>query len=55
MKQAVLGLLRESVLAQATGTVLEIGFGTGVNLPYYPGAIGSIIAIDPNPGMIPFA
>ena len=54
MKQAVLVPLRESVLAQASGTVLEIGFGTGVNLPYYPGAIGSVMAIDPNPGMVPF-
>jgi len=55
MKQAVLVPLRESVLAQASGAVLEIGFGTGVNLPYYPGAIRSVMAIDPNPGMIPFA
>jgi len=42
-------------VAQASGAVLEIGFGTGVNLPYYPGAIRSVMAIDPNPGMIPFA
>ena len=55
MKQAAFKPLRESLLRQATGTVLEIGFGTGVNLPYYPGAIGSVMAIDSNPWMIPFA
>lgn len=54
MKQVAFKPLRESLLAQASGTVLEIGFGTGVNLPYYSGAIGSVMAIDPNPGMVSF-
>ena len=31
--------------------MLEIGFGTGVNLPYYPPAIRKITTVDPNPGM----
>lgn len=55
MKQDVLGPLRESVLEQVSGNVLEIGFGTGVNVPYYPSVVDSITAIDPNPGMVPFA
>src|SRR5262249_51231887 len=33
------------------GDVLEIGFGTGLNLPYYPGGVHKLTAVDPNPGM----
>ena len=34
-----------------TGEVLEIGFGTGLNLPYYPKHVRRITVVDPNPGM----
>ncbi len=46
---------REIVLASASGAVLEIGFGTGRNLPYYPRATESLTAIDVNAGMTPRA
>jgi SAM-dependent methyltransferase len=39
--------LRPGVLAGARGDVLEIGFGTGLNLPYYPDDVRSLAAIDP--------
>ena len=55
MKQAAFGPLRESLLAQASGAVLEIGFGTGANVPYYPPDIEFLTALDPNPGMVPIA
>ncbi|MEE8124869.1 MAG: class I SAM-dependent methyltransferase [Nitrospirales bacterium] len=55
MAQAAFGPLRESLLSQASGAVLEIGFGTGANLQFYPSHIRSLTAIDPNTGMIPFA
>lgn len=42
---------REAILANAQGEVLEIGFGTGLNLSYYPEHIRKIIAIDANPGV----
>lgn len=42
---------RRSVLANIKGNVLEIGFGTGINLSYYPESIHEIIAIDVNPGV----
>lgn len=42
------GELRRRFLAQASGDVLEIGFGSGLNLPYYPASIDAITAIDPN-------
>lgn len=42
--------LRREILAGVTGEVLEIGFGTGLNLPYYPEQILQIATVDPNPG-----
>jgi len=39
--------LREQALASAQGHVLEIGFGTGLNLPHYPHAVTSLTALDP--------
>ncbi len=38
---------RELALAPAHGHVLEIGFGTGLNLPHYPRAVTSLTALDP--------
>lgn len=44
--------LRAEMLAAARGSVIEIGFGTGLNLPFYPAVVSSIAAIEPNDGMI---
>lgn len=41
---------REEVLSGVKGEILEIGFGTGHNLPFYPDKINRITAIDHNPG-----
>lgn len=41
---------RSKLLSEVRGTVLEIGFGTGLNLPHYPKEIREITAIDPNGG-----
>lgn len=42
---------RQTVLAEVEGEVLEIGFGTGLNLSYYPKHIQQLVAIDANPGV----
>jgi ubiquinone/menaquinone biosynthesis C-methylase UbiE len=42
---------RRQLLADVTGETLEIGFGTGLNLPYYPRTLQKLTAIDANPGM----
>ncbi|MGF1672491.1 MAG: class I SAM-dependent methyltransferase [Rivularia sp. (in: cyanobacteria)] len=42
---------RQEVLAEVEGEVLEIGFGTGLNLSYYPEEIHKIITVDNNPGV----
>lgn len=51
MSDASLSNYRTSVLAQVSGETLEIGFGTGLNLPYYPKHIKKLITVDANPGM----
>src|SRR5438105_4590822 len=42
---------RRKLLAPASGRILEIGFGTGLNLPCYPATVRELIVIDPNLGM----
>jgi ubiquinone/menaquinone biosynthesis C-methylase UbiE len=39
--------LRAEVLAPAVGDVLEIGFGTGLNLRHYPKGVRRVCAVDP--------
>ncbi|MCH6562212.1 MAG: class I SAM-dependent methyltransferase [Myxococcales bacterium] len=39
--------LRPGTLARAHGEVLEIGFGTGLNLPHYPSSVRKLVALDP--------
>ncbi|HWB29436.1 MAG TPA: class I SAM-dependent methyltransferase [Vicinamibacterales bacterium] len=44
--------IRREALSDARGRVVEIGFGSGMNLPYYPDAVTSIVAVEPNSGML---
>lgn len=39
--------LRSRVAAGLTGDVLEIGFGSGLNLPHLPAAVDRLLAVDP--------
>jgi SAM-dependent methyltransferase len=39
--------LRERACAGLHGRVLEVGFGSGLNIPYYPEAVSSVAAIEP--------
>ena len=41
------GKYRRRALEPASGRVLEVGFGTGLNLSYYPEAVTEIVALDP--------
>ena len=40
---------RRTALEPARGHVLEVGFGTGLNLAHYPSAVDRLTVIDPNP------
>ena len=39
---------RALTLAGLSGTVLEIGFGSGLNLPHYPDAVERVLAVEPS-------
>jgi SAM-dependent methyltransferase len=43
---------RRDLLATATGRVLEIGAGTGLNFRHYPPAVDRVDAIEPDPHML---
>lgn len=40
--------LRPEALEDAEGEVLEVGFGTGLNLPLYPPGVKRVVGLDPN-------
>ena len=42
---------RQELLAEAGGQILEIGFGTGLNLACYPEHVRKLTTVDPNPAM----
>jgi SAM-dependent methyltransferase len=42
---------RREVLAQARGLTLEIGSGTGLNLPHYPPSLSRLVLAEPDPAM----
>lgn len=39
---------RTKCLAEVRGRVLEVGFGSGHNLPHYPKGVEKVVAIDPS-------
>ena len=42
---------RRALLAQASGRVLEIGAGTGLNLAHYPDQLHELVLVEPEPAM----
>ena len=48
--------MRAKVVPKAQGLVAEIGFGSGLNLPYYdPAKVRRLVGIDPDPSMLGIA
>src|SRR5438552_8561802 len=52
VEKASLRALRQSLLAGVSGDVLEIGGGTGANLPYYRPEAESLTITEPDPAMV---
>ena len=48
--------MRNRIVPRASGIVVEVGFGSGLNLPYYdPGRVDLLIGIEPDAAMIELA
>jgi ubiquinone/menaquinone biosynthesis C-methylase UbiE len=50
-ERAGLTEMRRALLARATGRVLELGAGTGLNLAHYTDAVSELILAEPDPHM----
>jgi len=52
MRNARLVPYRGRAVPAASGRVLEIGIGSGLNLPFYGATVSEIIGIEPSPGLL---
>ncbi|MBP2291317.1 class I SAM-dependent methyltransferase [Azospirillum rugosum] len=55
MGQETLGEFRSRVVGGARGRVLEIGLGSGRNLPFYGATAGEVVGVDPSPELLAMA
>jgi ubiquinone/menaquinone biosynthesis C-methylase UbiE len=52
MRSKRLAGLRERLVGEAQGRVLEIGIGSGLNLPFYRREVEVVLGIDPSPELL---
>jgi ubiquinone/menaquinone biosynthesis C-methylase UbiE len=52
VEKAGLKAIREAALAAASGRVLEVGGGTGANIPHYGSSVESLTITEPDPAML---
>ena len=55
MRQKQLVPFRRRVISAAEGRVLEIGIGSGLNLPFYGPGVRSVIGLEPSPELLRMA
>jgi ubiquinone/menaquinone biosynthesis C-methylase UbiE len=55
MRQATLVPYRRRVIAGAKGRVLEIGFGSGLNLPFYGPGVSGVVGLEPSAKLLSMA
>lgn len=52
MQQEAMVPFRRRVIGAAEGRVLEVGIGSGLNLPLYGPSVRSVIGLDPSPELL---
>jgi ubiquinone/menaquinone biosynthesis C-methylase UbiE len=52
MRNRLLRPYRERLVPQARGRVLEVGIGSGLNLPLYGPAVELVVGLDPSRGLL---
>ena len=55
MRQSQLEKYRREVVAAASGRVLEVGVGSGLNFPLYGKRVETVVGIDPSPRLLAIA
>jgi len=55
MRNEALDPYRHKIIGSARGLVLEVGVGSGINLPLYGRAVDSVYGLDPTPELLDLA
>jgi protein-L-isoaspartate O-methyltransferase len=55
MRQKNLAAYRARIIPAAEGRVLEIGIGSGLNLPFYSRNVACVIGLEPSPRLLAMA
>src|SRR5205085_9195381 len=55
MRQKNLAAYRARIIPAAEGSVLEIGIGSGLNLPFYSRNVARVIGLEPSPKLLAMA
>ena len=55
MRNRELPAYRARLIPEAKGQIIEIGIGSGLNLPLYSDAVNAIIGVDPSPKLLEMA
>ena len=55
MRQQGLAAYRSRIVPAAEGRVLEIGIGSGLNLPFYSQRVKHLVGLDPSPKLLAMA
>jgi ubiquinone/menaquinone biosynthesis C-methylase UbiE len=55
MRDAGLAAYRKHTIGAARGVVIEVGVGSGLNLPLYGPAVSCVVALDPSPELLRLA
>jgi ubiquinone/menaquinone biosynthesis C-methylase UbiE len=55
MRNRLLGPYRQRIVGLAEGRVLEIGLGSGMNLPFYTNRVKEVLGLEPHPKLLEMA